>query len=83
MILSVINNKFFTTNGYKEFELNSLRRFNYDFSTKIFKLKLNISNNIRAFLKSKGLSKNYKSIKNCLPHTIEELKNHIERQFEP
>jgi hypothetical protein len=47
-----------------------------------FKLQKNVSNNIRKALIKIGLNKgNESSIKN-LPYTIEELKKHLESQFE-
>ena len=48
----------------------------------IFKLRNNISLLIRLALKEQNNSKNSESIKNFLPYTIEELKRHIESQFE-
>ena len=44
----------------------------------IFKLKENMSAYVRSFI-----FKNKKSIKKYLPYTIEELKKHLESQFEP
>jgi len=48
-----------------------------------FKLKCNISANINFHLKSNGFSKNRKSTIKYLEYSIEELKNHLEKQFEP
>ena len=45
-----------------------------------FRLKLNISNSVRNVLKK---SKNGKSTFKYLPYTIQELKQHLEKQFEP
>jgi hypothetical protein len=47
------------------------------------KLKTKISNSIRRGLKKNGSSKNGDSCIDYLPYTIEELKSHIENQFEP
>lgn len=44
----------------------------------LFRLKFNISANIRACIK-----KNYQPVKNFLPYSIAELKKHLEQQFEP
>jgi len=48
-----------------------------------FKLKCNISSNINFYLKSNGFSKNRKSTIKYLSYSIEELKNHLEKQLEP
>lgn len=48
-----------------------------------FKLRNHVSRSINFFLKTHGYSKNNKSIKNYLPYSIEELKTHLEKQFEP
>lgn len=47
-----------------------------------FKLKKEISNLIRINLKKTGGSKNNETILKYLPYSMEELKNHIEHQFE-
>jgi hypothetical protein len=48
-----------------------------------FKLRKRISGQIRDHMKRFGSSKNGKSILNFLPYTIEELRIHLENQFEP
>jgi hypothetical protein len=48
-----------------------------------FKLRECVSRSINGFLKTHGHSKNKKSIIDYLPYTAEELKQHIEKQFEP
>jgi hypothetical protein len=50
---------------------------------KQFKLRINISRAINSQLKINGTSKNGKSITNYLPYTMDKLKFHIEKQFEP
>lgn len=64
----------------KEYSLKSLKlRLKNNVS---FKLRLNISKSIRKCLKKQNLSKNNVSFLNFLPYSIQELKNHIEKQFE-
>lgn len=48
-----------------------------------FKLRDYVSRSINTFLKAHGYSKNKKSTKDYLPYSIDELKTHIESQFEP
>jgi hypothetical protein len=48
-----------------------------------FKLRDYVSRSINGFLKTHGHSKNKKSIKGYLLYSIDELKQHIENQFEP
>lgn len=48
-----------------------------------FKLKMTISGSIRSRLKRRFSSKNDKSTFSFLPYTVDELKEHLERQFEP
>jgi hypothetical protein len=48
-----------------------------------FKLRDYVSRSINVFLKAHGHSKNKKSIVNYIPYSIQELKQHIEKQFEP
>jgi len=50
---------------------------------KVYKLKKLVSLIIRLFLKKQRLSKESMSILNYLPYTIEQLKQHLENQFEP
>ncbi len=49
----------------------------------IFRLKSNISRLVRYHLKQRLASKNKKSTFSFLPYTIDELKSHLEKQFEP
>jgi hypothetical protein len=42
-----------------------------------------VSRSINTFLKSHGYSKNKKSTKDYLQYSISELKEHLEKQFEP
>lgn len=49
----------------------------------IFRLREMISKKIRNALKSKGSSKNGKSMADFLPYTVDELKSHLESLFEP
>jgi hypothetical protein len=48
-----------------------------------FKLRINISNIIRSYLNKNNSSKDYNSCKNYLNFSPIELKNHLEKQFEP
>lgn len=48
-----------------------------------FKLRNNISSTVYAALKSNGASKHGKSILEYLPYSFQELKVHLESQFEP
>lgn len=48
-----------------------------------FKLRISLSKYISIGLKKRNLSKNGKSIMNVLPYTIQDLKEHLEKQFEP
>lgn len=48
-----------------------------------FKMRANVSLVIRKSLKKNGTSKNGKSILQYLPYSIQELKDHLEKQFEP
>ncbi len=48
-----------------------------------FKLRKNISRNINAYLKKNNSSKKGNSILKFLPYTIKELKEYLEKQFEP
>lgn len=59
---------------------NQKKRYETD---PVFKLRINLSTSILGSLKKNGSSKNGSSIMNFLPYTIEELKVHLEKQFEP
>lgn len=48
-----------------------------------FRLRKNVSRHIRLALKANDGSKNGKSILEHLPYSFQELKNHLEKQFEP
>jgi hypothetical protein len=48
-----------------------------------FKLRLYVPAAIRTAIKRNGFKKNGNSILKFLPYSIEDLKNHIEKQFEP
>ena len=48
-----------------------------------FKLRDNVRRLINYLLNTNNVSKNKKSILNFLPYTIQELKEHLEKQFEP
>jgi hypothetical protein len=48
-----------------------------------FKLRNNISSSIAGFLKKNDSSKNGQSCLNYLPYSFDELKQHLESQFEP
>ena len=63
-----------------EYSLKSLKlRLKNNIS---FKLRVSISKSIRKSLKKQNLSKNNVSILNFLPYSIQDLKSHIENQFE-
>lgn len=63
-------------------ESNIYRNEKYKFEVN-FKLKLRISNSINKALKKQESSKNNQSILEFLPYSIQELKEHLENQFEP
>ena len=67
-------------------QLNKKRRI-YENNKKkndpIYKLRTNISRFISVILKNRKSSKNNQSILNHLPYSISELKEHLEKQFEP
>lgn len=48
-----------------------------------FRINSDISRSIRSSLKKSGNAKNGKSSKSYLPFTFDELKSHLEKQFEP
>lgn len=48
-----------------------------------FRLRLLISTTIRASLKRAGVSKNGETFTKYLPYSIQEIKDHLENQFEP
>jgi len=48
-----------------------------------YKLNQNISRSIRSYIKNFGGSKNRISYRKYLPYTLDELKQHLEKQFEP
>jgi len=64
-------------------EKRNLYEVNRRIETPFIKIRQYISASINSFLKKNGLSKNNKSILDFLPYTIEQLKQHIEHQFEP
>lgn len=49
----------------------------------VFKLRNRVSNSVKAAIKRQGKSKGGRSILEHLPYTIQELKTHLEAQFEP
>ncbi|MGI0058161.1 MAG: hypothetical protein ACREBJ_00195 [Nitrosotalea sp.] len=49
----------------------------------LFRIKHNISKSINQMLKSNSSSKKGKSFLKALPYPIQELKKHLEKQFEP
>jgi hypothetical protein len=49
----------------------------------MFRLHDNISSNIRSSLRTNNLSKNEKHWEDLVGYTLEELKTHLEKQFEP
>jgi len=59
---------------------HSKDRYDNDFA---FKLRILVSTAVGKFLKTAGSSKGGKSSSKYLPYTIEELKVHLEAQFEP
>jgi hypothetical protein len=72
-----VNNKDLVRNTHREYIKNK-RSNNIN-----FKLKSNVSANIRFYLKSNNSSKNNKSTLKYLPYPIQELQEHLEKQFEP
>lgn len=49
----------------------------------LIKIRHAVSGSIRGMLKHNGSYKRKQSIRNYLPYTIDELKEHLEKQFEP
>ena len=49
----------------------------------VFKLRLSVSTTVNTALKTIGSSKKGQSILHYLPYTIQQLKQHLETQFEP
>lgn len=49
----------------------------------VFKIRKQVSRTIWTALQSEGSSKNGHSVLQFLPYTIDELKTHLEKQFEP
>jgi hypothetical protein len=77
---------------YKEYRIKnkntiSVKQKNYSKARKIvdpkFKLRSRLSTAICIHLKENNGSKNNKSIISALPYSIEDLKIHLEKQFEP
>ena len=67
-------------------DINARRRpaFNERYNTDpIFKLRHRFSSLMRALLQKNGLTKEGNSAFDMVPYTIDELRDHIERQFEP
>lgn len=56
-----------------------MKRLKYDFN---YRLRCNISRTINKYLKLNFSSKNGNSILKFLPYTIQDLKIHLEKQFE-
>lgn len=86
------NNKEKVTAIQKEYyenhkdEIDNYRREYYKNRTHndlLFKIKRRISSQVWHFLFKNGLSKNNKSICDFLPYSVEELKEYLEKQFEP
>ena len=48
-----------------------------------FRLRINLSRSINYTLKNNNSSKNKQSIMSFIPYTIQQLKDHLEKQFEP
>ena len=68
-------------NKIKKYQNEYLKkRKTYDLK---FRLKCAISANINFYLRHNGYSKNNKSTLKYLPYSIQDLKNHLEKQFEP
>jgi hypothetical protein len=77
------NQKWYADNKSKKHANNTkyiLKRLKKDIS---FRLRSNFSKTIRHQLKLIGSSKNNNSILKFLSYNVEELKSHIEKQFEP
>jgi hypothetical protein len=64
-------------------KIGSLYKKNKRKTDCVYYLKDKISNSIRFYLRAIGKSKNKKSISKYLPYTMQELKEHLEKQFEP
>ena len=62
-------------------EKNNLRLKEKRKKNVIYNLRINVSNTINKMLKYNSSSKRGRSIKEYLPYTIEELKQHLERLF--
>jgi len=87
-----LNNKNFVKNNVAVYKSNNkekikkLSRSYYEKNRKLidpkYKLRMLLSNRIYCFLKNRNGSKNNKSILDCLPYTVLELKIHLESMFE-
>lgn len=71
------NNREKYNKNHREYQKNKL------LNDPFYKLKRNVSKAISAGLKKRLLSKNGKSTFTFLPYTVDELKEHLEKQFEP
>jgi len=85
-------NKKAISNYYKQYKIKNIdkiRKRNTEYSKirkindPVFKLRSCISVSIFLALKKNNSTKNGKSILQFLPYTIQELKEHLEKQFEP
>lgn len=77
------NRLWYLNNKKRKHKLNGkylIKRLNIDMP---FKLRHNISRTINKYLKLSNSSKGGNSILDFLPYTISELKEHLEKQFEP
>lgn len=74
---------------YRAKNINKIRAYHNTYSKNQrktnpnFRIRAAVSANINFYLKSNNSSKNGESCLDYLPYTIQELRNHLEKQFEP
>lgn len=76
------SNQYYTDHKSSIKEIHRVYIRNKRSSNVVFNLRSKVSKNINRMLKSQGFSKNGNSILKYLPYSIQELKEHLEKQFE-
>lgn len=75
-------NKYYKDNIAKVRKYNNQYIKNRKQQNPLYKIRASVSSSINIYLKNHGFSKNNKSISKYLPYTTNELKIHLESQFE-
>lgn len=73
--------KYYKNNNEKILRYNNNREKELLKKDPIFRLKRRVSASVRNFLKKQKSGKNGNSIVKYLPYTLQELRNHLEKQF--